>query len=202
MEPIDPAELAQKTPKVEADSDSEVIFWDVQVEGFTLSHYRRIKVFNTRGRDFWSTVTIPHTNGTDISHIAARTVHPDGSSLELGQNAIRETVDRIGHQQIRNTVFVIQMSKRAQLLNIAGQKHTSSGPVCVSTFNLTMSRHRLCAIGSGRPLGQYHYARCGFQLFTHRRVFGPWSLSGQPQQRPRASARAMDASAIKSAPGR
>jgi hypothetical protein len=105
--PIDPAELAQKTPKVEADSDSEVIFWDVQVEGFTLSHYRRIKVFNTRGRDFWSTVTIPHTNGTDISHIAARTVHPDGSSLELGQNAIRETVDRIGHQQIRNTVFVI-----------------------------------------------------------------------------------------------
>jgi hypothetical protein len=99
--PIDPVELAQSAPKVEADADSEVIFWDVHVSedspgtGYAhtvLSNYRRIKVFNTRGRDLWSTITISYEKGATLSEIAARTVHPDGRTFELGPDAFTETV--------------------------------------------------------------------------------------------------------------
>jgi hypothetical protein len=124
--PIDPAELAQKTPTVEADADSEVIFWDVHIkDGQTrmnhpetvLLHYRRIKVFNTRGRNFWSTVTIPYPNGTYISEIAARTVHPDGTSVDLDQHSIRETVNRIGNKQNRSILFAMPSVEAGSLID-------------------------------------------------------------------------------------
>ena len=55
--PVDPAELALKTPVVEKGADAETIFWDVLVDdgaggGLVFYHYLRIKVFNDRGRDF------------------------------------------------------------------------------------------------------------------------------------------------------
>jgi transglutaminase-like putative cysteine protease len=114
--PLDPGELAQKIPKVEADADSEVIFWDVHVSedspgtGYAhtvLSNYRRIKVFNARGRDFWSTVRISYEKGATISDLAARTVHPDGSIAELGQDAFSETVAKTGNRQIASISFTM-----------------------------------------------------------------------------------------------
>ena len=54
--PIDPSDLAQKTPIVDPDADAEVIFWDIRVDDaggndLVLSHYVRIKIFNERGRE-------------------------------------------------------------------------------------------------------------------------------------------------------
>src|SRR3954447_9862122 len=51
--PVNPSELAQKTPRVDATADAEAIFWDVyledRLEGGDLSlamrHYVRLKIF-------------------------------------------------------------------------------------------------------------------------------------------------------------
>ena len=65
--PIDPAELALKTPVVDKGADAEAIFWEVRLsdefDGGTprtvLRHYVRIKVFNERGRESQSKIDIP-----------------------------------------------------------------------------------------------------------------------------------------------
>ena len=114
--PLDSAELAQQTPQVEADADSEVIFWDVHVSedspgtGYAhtvLSNYRRVKVFNTRGRDFWSTIRISYEKDSAISEMAARTVHPDGSIFEVNQDAFSKTVTKSGNKQSASISFAM-----------------------------------------------------------------------------------------------
>ena len=97
-EPVSPTELQMKTPQVEADADAEVLFWEVRIEDSyhqrafwksTLNHHLRIKVFTERGREKNSKVDIPFGNILDrdskvtIADIAARTIKPDGSIVEL-----------------------------------------------------------------------------------------------------------------------
>lgn len=91
--PVDPAELALKAPKVQPEADAEAIFWEVRVAdefdvgmgAFTtvFDHYIRIKIFTERGREAHSTVNIPYLTGVDVSNVAARTIRPDGSIIEL-----------------------------------------------------------------------------------------------------------------------
>jgi uncharacterized protein DUF3857 len=86
--PIDPAELASKTPIVEKDADAEALFWEVrlddsQVDEFSLRHYLRIKIFTERGKESQSKVDIPYFSGTQVKDIAARVIKPDGSISEL-----------------------------------------------------------------------------------------------------------------------
>ena len=59
--PIDPADLALKTPVVEKDADAEALFWEVRIddspEGDRIfTHYIRVKVFTDRGRESQSKV--------------------------------------------------------------------------------------------------------------------------------------------------
>jgi hypothetical protein len=88
-------------PTVEKDADAEALFWEVRVDydadaGMTLNHYVRIKIFNERGRESQSKIDIyaPKVRGfqTDIKDIAARTVKPDGSIVELKKDDIFERV--------------------------------------------------------------------------------------------------------------
>lgn len=96
--PIDPAELAQKTPKVEANADAEVIFWDVKIEdrltgqdlSMSLSHYIRIKIFTDRGKERYSTVEIQKFGKRHIGEVAGRTIKPDGTIIELKKDAVFE----------------------------------------------------------------------------------------------------------------
>ena len=89
--PISPADLAMTAPVVEKDADAEAIFWEVKVadelDGGSLrtvfNHYLRIKIFTERGRESQSRIDIPFRNNWSIKDIAARTVKPDGSILEL-----------------------------------------------------------------------------------------------------------------------
>ena len=97
-EPVSQTELRMKTPLVEADADAEVLFWEVRIEDSyhqranwrsALNHHLRIKVFTERGREKNSKVDIPFGNILDrdskviIADIAARTIKPDGSIVEL-----------------------------------------------------------------------------------------------------------------------
>ena len=64
---VTPAELQMKTPKVEADADAEVIFWEVRVDDSTENlvneHYIRVKIFTERGREKYSKFDIPFQKG-------------------------------------------------------------------------------------------------------------------------------------------
>ncbi len=92
--PLTPEEIAQKTPKVEADADAEAMFWEVKVddsgEGLSLKHYIRVKIFTERGREKFSKIDIPYRNGYKVKDVYARVVKPDGSIVELKKEDIFE----------------------------------------------------------------------------------------------------------------
>ena len=94
--PIPPEDLALTQGRVDADADAEVLEWQIDVADdwtsnvirSTHSERRRIKIFNTRGRDACNRVEIPYQNGARIEDIAARTIRPDGSVIVAKKDAI------------------------------------------------------------------------------------------------------------------
>jgi hypothetical protein len=100
--PVDPAYLSMKAPAVEKEADAEALFWEVRVSyedsggdpGTVLNHYIRIKVFNERGRESQSKIEIPAVKfrgrNVKIKDIAARTIKPDGSVVELKKEDVFE----------------------------------------------------------------------------------------------------------------
>jgi transglutaminase-like putative cysteine protease len=96
--PLDKADLDLKAPVVEKDADAEAIFWEVRVDDdkddMVISNYIRIKVFTERGRESQSKVEIQFGEifGRDVQvkDIAARTVKPDGTIVELKKEDIFE----------------------------------------------------------------------------------------------------------------
>src|SRR5262245_55802880 len=67
--PIDPAELASKSPVVDKDADAEALFWEVRIddsqpEQLVLRHYVRIKVFTERGKESQSKVDLEYLGST------------------------------------------------------------------------------------------------------------------------------------------
>ncbi|HVG21287.1 MAG TPA: DUF3857 domain-containing protein [Blastocatellia bacterium] len=92
--PVDPALLALKAATVEKDADAEIIFWEVFVDlsskHTTLSNYVRIKIFTDRGKDSQSKIDLPYLGKDKIEDIAARTIKPDGTVVEMSANAVLE----------------------------------------------------------------------------------------------------------------
>lgn len=97
--PVAPSELALKTPVVEKDADAEALFWEVSVDDnpegdLIFTHYIRIKVFTERGRESQSKIDIQFGRlfGSDIriGDVAARTVKPDGTIVELKKDDVFE----------------------------------------------------------------------------------------------------------------
>ena len=109
--PIDASDLALKGPLVDPEADAEAIFWDVRIDDagssdLVLSHYVRIKVFNERGRDTQTKIDIPFLSGTKIKDVAARTIKPNGSIVELAKDDIAERVIvKVGGRKLRVKSF-------------------------------------------------------------------------------------------------
>ena len=92
---ITPAELAMKTPRVEADADAEAIFWETRIDDssddkLSRRHYVRVKIFTDRGREKFSKVDISFLKGLKIKDVAARVIKTDGSITELKKEDIFE----------------------------------------------------------------------------------------------------------------
>jgi hypothetical protein len=113
---VDPAELALKTAVVEKDADAEAIFWEVrlsdEVDGdnarTVLRHYVRIKVFSERGRESQSKIDIPFLSSWKIQDIAARTIKPDGTIVELRKEDILErTIEKLSGSKIKAKSFAM-----------------------------------------------------------------------------------------------
>ncbi len=97
--PVDPAELSSTTPTVEPNADAEALFWEVrmddsQTEELVFKHYIRIKVFTDRGRESQSKVDLAFGKISNykirVEDIAARTIKPDGTIIELKKTDIFE----------------------------------------------------------------------------------------------------------------
>jgi hypothetical protein len=92
--PVDPAQLAGKTPAVDKDADAEAIFWEVRLNDsdydLIFNHYIRIKIFTERGKESQSKIDIPYVGRYQIKDIAGRTIKPDGSIVELKKDAVYE----------------------------------------------------------------------------------------------------------------
>lgn len=116
--PIDPAELALKSPTVEKEADAEGLFWEVKIDdnadggNLTFNHYLRVKVFTERGRESQSKVDIPfgklYGSEIKIQDIAARTIKPDGSIVELKKEDIFErTIVKVSGLKVKARSFAM-----------------------------------------------------------------------------------------------
>ena len=109
--PLDPDHLALKAAVVEPNADAEAIFWDIRVDDggqndLVLSHYVRIKIFTERGREKHSKIDIPYISGVKIKDVAARTIKPDGSIVELlKDDIIEKTVVKVSGLKLRTKTF-------------------------------------------------------------------------------------------------
>jgi len=116
---IDPAQLALKAPRVQADADAEALFWEVRVADefdrtsdlgarTVFDHYVRIKIFTDRGRETYATVDLPYDSGVRIEDVAARTVKPDGSVVELKKGDVYErTVIKTNDARVKAVSFAV-----------------------------------------------------------------------------------------------
>jgi hypothetical protein len=114
--PLDPADLALKAPVVEKDADAEAIFWEVrlsdEMDGGTprtvLRHYVRIKVFSERGRESQSKIDIPFLSNWKIQDVAARTIKPDGTIVELKKEDVLErTIEKLSGTKVKAKSFAM-----------------------------------------------------------------------------------------------
>jgi len=97
--PIDPAHLALKSSTVEKEADAEGLFWEVKIDDnpegdLIFDHYLRVKVFTERGRESQSKIDLVfgklYGGEIKIKDIAARTIKPDGSIVQLKKEDIYE----------------------------------------------------------------------------------------------------------------
>ena len=107
--PIDPAHVALKAPTIDKEADAEGLFWEIKVQDETSSygdverglyHYARIKIFTERGVEKHGKVDLlyPNLSRWNITQIAARTIKPDGSIVEMKKDAVfdREVIKMSG----------------------------------------------------------------------------------------------------------
>lgn len=86
-------------PAIDPKADAEVLYWEVRIEDrvqspdiwVIYSHYLRTKIFTEKGAKDEATVEIPFYSRTTITDLSARTIQPDGTIVELGKDAIRES---------------------------------------------------------------------------------------------------------------
>jgi hypothetical protein len=99
--PVSPEQLAEKTPTVDKDADAEALLWEVRIHddwtGGRLTavqdHYLRIKVFTERGKASLAQIDIPFLSAAPVSAVAARTIKPDGTIVEIkGKDVFERTI--------------------------------------------------------------------------------------------------------------
>lgn len=110
--PVDPAWLALKAPVVEKDADAEVLRWEVFIddsgEDLVFNHYLCVKIFTERGVESQGKVDIEYLDRFRIKDIAARTIKPDGSFVEMKKDSVFErTIVKISGLKIKAKSFAM-----------------------------------------------------------------------------------------------
>lgn len=112
--PIEPSEISLKTPKIDANADAEILYWEVKITDHlqppdiwtVYRHYLRVKIFTEKGAKELATAEIQFEGKEFVREVAARTIKPDGSIVEAGNDAIKDT-DVVKGKRVRNKVKAI-----------------------------------------------------------------------------------------------
>ena len=206
--PVEPSDLALKAPIVEPDADAEAIFWDIRIDDagssdLVLSHYIRIKIFTDRGREKESKIDIPFLSGTKIKDVAAHTIKPDGSIVELAKEDVLErTVVQSAGVKLRTKSFafpgievgcIVEYKWKEVIANASANnlriKFQREIPVQLITYHIKPARaatiFEVQAFNMSRP--QFHQEKNGFQFAQVARV--P-ALQEEPMMPPEDTVRA------------
>jgi len=111
--PVSPEELALKQSKSDPNADAECLFRDVRIENNFLgsiqnqtTNYIRFKIFNDRGREKYADRKIEYFGRTHVSDVSARTIHPDGTIIDVKKDAIFDKVEiKKGGEKLRVISF-------------------------------------------------------------------------------------------------
>jgi hypothetical protein len=91
-------DLKVSRPQIDPEADAEALLWQIKVLDelnppsmhSDISHYLRVKIFTDRGKETAGRVDILHENRTTIVDLAARTIRPDGSVVEVPRSNFYE----------------------------------------------------------------------------------------------------------------
>ncbi len=111
--PVTPEELALKQSKTDPTADAECLFRDVHIENNVVgpaqnvtTNYLRFKIYTDRGREKYANRRIEYANKTNISDVSARTIHPDGTIIDVKRDAIFDKVEvKKGGEKVRVVSF-------------------------------------------------------------------------------------------------
>ncbi|HJU91885.1 MAG TPA: DUF3857 domain-containing protein [Pyrinomonadaceae bacterium] len=184
--PVDAAHMALKAPVVEPNADAEAIFWDIRIDDggyddLVLSHYVRIKIFTERGRDKHSKVDIPYVGRVKIKDVAARTIKPDGTIVELAKDDIIEKmVVKVSGLKLRTKTFAFQGIEPGAIIEYKWKEVVSNAsannmrlqfqrdiPVQAVTYRFKPSRNRDFNVRNYN-MDRFHFQKekDGFQVTT------------------------------------
>lgn len=115
--PVDPSELRPQAPRLDPNSDAEVVFWEITVDDqskskdlrLVTSHYLRVKIFTERGVRRFATVEIPRTGDAGFG---ARTIKADGAIRNVAGDGVfeREVVKSKGVRMMSTSVVLSDLA--------------------------------------------------------------------------------------------
>ncbi len=87
-EPIPPEDLANDRARIDPEADVEILLRDVRIHHATINevdyeYFVRAKIYSERGVKDYSLIELQYDKDTRIRDIAARTIKPDGTIVEL-----------------------------------------------------------------------------------------------------------------------
>src|SRR6185503_10757869 len=184
--PVEAADIALKTPVVEPNADAEAIFWDIRIDDggaydLVLNHYVRIKIFTERGRDEHSKVDIPYAGNVKIKDVAARTIKPDGTIIELAKDDIIEkVVVKVNGLKLRTKTFAFQGIEPGAIVEYRWKEVVSNSsannlrlqfqrdiPVQSITYRIKPARDAIFDVRPfNMPKFEFHKEKGGFQTTT------------------------------------
>jgi hypothetical protein len=111
--PITPEELALKQSPKDSNADAEVFFRDVRIDNALTGYarnvrttYVRFKIFNDRGREKYGNVKLEYAGKEHIGGVEARTIHPDGTIVDVKKDGIFDKVEiKKGGTKVRAVSF-------------------------------------------------------------------------------------------------
>lgn len=175
--PIDPADVALKDAKVQRGADAEALLWEVRVSDDMNSvgdvvtvfhHYVRLKIFTERGRERYSTIDIPYASGIEVRDVVARTIRPDGSTVELPPSDLhRRTLVKAGDVKVKAISFDVPAIERGAIVEYRWREmhRVSLAQNLVLPFSRDVPVH----------LVRYYFRR--LEIPGHAMIV--WSLNGQ-----------------------
>ena len=124
--PISAEELALKTSKADPNADAEALFRDVRLlnEAATFGYphnvvteYIRLKIFTDRGKEKYSNVEIPYFGKSVISDVQGRTIHSDGTIIDVKKDAVFDKVmEKKTGQKVRMIAFALPAVERGSII--------------------------------------------------------------------------------------